>query len=107
MTRLEQLLDSKQRALCERLAERWSQPPRGERVAKVLGLFLVPAMLLLARADASRPPWDVLALAFVSGAILGVLPTRLLADARERLVALLYGELSERERQRDGSSRQA
>ena len=107
MTRLEELLDPKERALCERLAARWSQPPRGERVVNALGFFLVPATLLLARADASRPPWDVLLLAFVGGAVLGVLPTRLLANRRERLVAILYGELSRREREGGGASRQA
>ena len=107
MTRLEELLGSQQRALCERLAGRWSQPPRGEGVINALGFFLVPATLLLARADSSRPAWDVLLLAFVGGAVLGVLPTRLLANRRERLVALLYGELSRREGEGGDASRQA
>jgi hypothetical protein len=106
-TRLVDLLSPEQRAVCDQLTERAARPPRGERLVDVLGLLLAPVLLLLARADSSRPGWGALLLACVSGGIAGVLLARLLADRRERLVPLLYGELARRERGEPEGARQA
>lgn len=106
MTRgIAEILSADERARCERLAERSERPSRGQRLVDAAGLLLAPVLLLLARADASQPAWSALLLAFVGGAILGVVPTRLLADRGERLVALLYAELSRRERGEGGAAR--